>query len=494
MVRELEAQRGGIGHLGGDRLHRLLELGHAGRRRAVREDEAVADEGGVVRLFAEVAAVGVDFAPVLGLRADAVVDPLPDEGAAELRVLPNDIPVLLHAARAVAHGVDVLAEDEGALVVLLDGRLEVALPLGAVGALAGADALALGDGGVHAAVNVDDLALVVALVVKRTGRVELASGLGHLVVVAAEVRLVAERPEDDGRVVAVACDHADHAVDAGGLPLGVVGDVARGVAEAVRLEVALVDEVDAVFVAEVVPARVIGVVARADGVEVVALEEEDVLHHRVDGEGAPRLGVELVAVYAFEGDAAAVEEEDAVLDLDLAGADLEGSRHLDAPRGVAEGDGEVVEVGVLGVPEMRAGNLAGELDGPALSGDAHGHRLRPDGLAGGVRELGPDLAALEGGRGAGDGGADGERRVAVVGVKRGGETDVLDRSLREGDERDGAKDAAQPPHVLVFEIGACRPLDDADGEDVLAIEVELVRDVELVREAAAHPLPHALAI
>ena len=234
--------------------------------------------------------------------------------------------------------------------------------------------------------------------------------------------------------------------------------------------------------------------ARADGVEVVALEEEDVLHHRVDGEGAPRLGVELVAVDALEGDAAAVEEEDAVLDLYLADADLEGGRHLDAPRRVAEGDGEVVEVGVLGVPEMRAGNLAGELDLSALRGDAHGHRLHPDGPAGGVRELGPDLAASEGGRGAGDCRADGERRVAVVGVERGGEADVLDRGLREGNERDGAEDAAQPPLVLVFEVGAGRPLDDADGEDVLAVEVELVRDVELVREAAAHPLAHAFAV
>ena len=71
---------------------------------------------------------------------------------------------------------------------------------------------------------------------------------------------------------------------------------------------------------------------------------------------------------------------------------------------------------------------------------------------------------------------------------------VLDCGLREGDERDGAEDAAQPPHVLVLEVGTGGPLDDAHGEDVFAFEVEPVRDVEFVRKAAARPLPHGDAV
>ena len=74
----------------------------------------------------------------------------------------------------------------------------------------------------------------------------------------AVARLVAQGPDDDARLVLVALDHADSPVDDGVQPEGVAGRHDRVVAQsrvkAVRLKIGLVQQVDAVLVAQLVPA------------------------------------------------------------------------------------------------------------------------------------------------------------------------------------------------------------------------------------------------
>ena len=69
---------------------------------------------------------------------------------------------------------------------------------------------------------------------------------------------VAQGPDDDARLVLVALHHADAAIDDAVQPEGVAGRHDRVVAqrriEAVRLEIGLVQQVDAVLVAQLVPA------------------------------------------------------------------------------------------------------------------------------------------------------------------------------------------------------------------------------------------------
>ena len=65
-------------------------------------------------------------------------------------------------------------------------------------------------------------------------------------------------------------------------------------------EIALVDEIDSVAVAEVEPFWVVGVMAGADGVDVVLLEQLYILNHAAQGDGLAVVWVVLVAVDAFE--------------------------------------------------------------------------------------------------------------------------------------------------------------------------------------------------
>ncbi|MPN22961.1 hypothetical protein SDC9_170346 [bioreactor metagenome] len=84
-----------------------LHFAEAGVRLPVRADQSVAAEVSVVRLVAEVAAVGV--AP---RRGERVFAPLPDKASGETVVAVDHFPVFEEIAGAVAHGVGVFVHDE----------------------------------------------------------------------------------------------------------------------------------------------------------------------------------------------------------------------------------------------------------------------------------------------------------------------------------------------------------------------------------------------
>lgn len=118
------------------------------------------------------------------------------------------------------------------------------------------------------------------LVVHRTRRVVGLEPLVAALEVGAHARLVAHRPDDDRGVVLVAARHALVALQVHPGILRLAGQRLLAVAHAVRLDVRLVEHVDAVAVAEVVPDGVVGIVARTHGVDVELLHDADILHHR----------------------------------------------------------------------------------------------------------------------------------------------------------------------------------------------------------------------
>ena len=94
------------------------------------------------------------------------------------------------------------------------------------------------------------------------------------------------------------------------------------------LEVGLVDDVQAVDVAQVEKPGVRRVMGGAHRVDVVLLHQDNVVLHRGQRDGPPMVGVELVAVDAAQRDRHTVEKEKPVPALDVAEAHPYG-RHLD---------------------------------------------------------------------------------------------------------------------------------------------------------------------
>ena len=167
------------------------------------------------------------------------------------------------------------------------------------------------------------------LVMYRTIRINRVRVAIHRTEHLARARLVAKRPDQHARMVVIAAHHAVDAVHARALPFGAAaGDAVFRTLDivchprAVRLHIRLVDQIQTVLVAQVVPILLVGVVGGADGVDVVALAEDHVGKHVLAGDRTPALRVEFVAVRALEHDALAIERHNAVFDAECAEADL----------------------------------------------------------------------------------------------------------------------------------------------------------------------------
>ena len=197
------------------------------------------------------------------------------------------------------------------------------------------------------------------------------------------------------------------------------------------------------------------IVARAHRVDVVRLHQLDVAPHHLLGDRPPGQRVELVPVDAVELHPVPVDLQQPVLDHHPAEADrqqhaLAGARHH-----------AVVEPRDLGAPRLDAlddhGLAARGVDAQLGHGDPHVGARRIDAQ--------PALA----------------RHVVEVGVHE----HVLDRSLRRPRlEPDLTEDPRHPPHVLVLEIRARRPLVHAHREHVRLTRAQRLADRELDRQPA----------
>ncbi len=233
-----------------------------------------------------------------------MVDQLPHAAAHKARILVDRLPVILQVARALPHGVGVLAQEEGfaaLLLAILDH---------------------IGHRGIHLRDHIRGFSLLVALIMDGAGGIQLADGVRHGDKVYAVARFIAQRPGDDRGMVAVAFHHAHAAVDKLFFPDRIGGDqvIRAHMHNAVALQIGLVHHIQTIFIAQVEKSGVGRVMAGAHGVQVVALHHQHVLDHAVHRRVGAQQRVRVVPVCAFQLDRHAVDQKDAVLDLHLAEA------------------------------------------------------------------------------------------------------------------------------------------------------------------------------
>ena len=182
-------------------------------------------------------------------------------------------------------------------------------------------------------------------------------------------------------MVLVALGHTDGTVQEGVAPVGRRGQRAS---QTVRLAVSLVHDVHAHRVAQLIPARTVGIVGQSHGIDVGVLHQAQVLQHALLGHYTGGIRVVLVAVDAAYLDGVAVDEQLTVLDADVAKTyllrhALDGSpvavlqfqqqrieiRTLDAPQPwVVDAQLHAVELAIaaLGVPFVHARSLVLEVE------------------------------------------------------------------------------------------------------------------------------------
>ena len=180
----------------------------------------------------------------------------------------------------------------------------------------GLHALYLGLVGIHRADDVGARVAATRFVLHRPRRLMRAHPRRHRVMVPAVARLVAQRPDDDARMVLVALHHACKARYECGPPRARLGEVSLIAQEeaAVRLDVCFIDDVEPNGVAELEPLAVVWVVRAADGVDRVRLHQLRIEQHALPRHGLAVVWAVVMAVDAAKRNRAAVEMHEALLD------------------------------------------------------------------------------------------------------------------------------------------------------------------------------------
>ena len=134
----------------------------------------------------------------------------------------------------------------------------------------------------------------------------------------AESGFVAETPHDDACVVSIAVDHACRAFHP---RRSVPTIVAEARVERMTLDVCLIDDVQAVLVAQIVETVIVRIVRGTNSIDVRLFHAHDVGTHVVDSDGLAPIRVMIVAVHSHEGDRSSIHGHETVSDLDTAKTD-----------------------------------------------------------------------------------------------------------------------------------------------------------------------------
>ena len=223
-----------------------LHLLRLRRNGSVRIDNPIAAEIIISRPVVKISAVRHVIHAVLVSLHQGLIHVVPDETA-----LIHGIPVLqrgvfLHAAQGIAHGVHIFTQDKR----LLRFPLKVCLHLRRLC--------------VHAALHITGLIEFTvpedALIVNQPGWIPLLKILRHGENIFARVRLISTGPDQDGRMVLIPLQHGLCAVHHALLPLRKASRHVPGrltgphlLPGAMTLQIRLVDQIDPVFITELIP-------------------------------------------------------------------------------------------------------------------------------------------------------------------------------------------------------------------------------------------------
>ena len=250
------------------------------------------------------------------------------------------------------------------------------------------------------------------------------------------------------------------------------------------LYVCLGRDIQAVLVAQVVPAGIVRVMARADGVDVELLHYLDVLNHALHAHHIASIRVELVAVGTLDEHRLTVDEQLAAADAYVAEAHLL-AYHLGNLIPALQRDVQVVEIRRLGRP--RLGIL--HRDDALETVSRRGGTALADNAAPGIRKHGRDSQAL----GCGRGNVVCQHAVAVSVGKVLPHGDILDMGLRTRIEVHLAGYSGEAPEVLVLQIGAVAPPHHLHGNEITA-RTQVFRDVKLSRNLAVLAVADVLSV
>ena len=450
--------------------------------RAVGSDKSVAVEvvvgGGIAAVIASISEDFFSFA--VGV-AHGLIYKVPNKSTLVLGFAANEIPVFFEPTHRVPHGVGIFALDERPFIFAFE------IVFAAFGR------------NVHGAENVGGTFQPGTLVLHGARLVPLLEIVVDAVEVYSVSRLVTHTPRDDGRMVLEHFHVVEVALQVSLVEFGTTCQRAFSITHTVGFEVGFGHNVQPHLIAQFVPTRVVGIVGGAHGIDVVLLHDADVLLHALHTHHISAVGIQFVAVGAFDEERHPVHtelfERLAVVrgrkQFYLAETHFARATFHNPSVLIQQIEGEGVKSGRFGRPGLHAFHRPFQLSTP----------LGIEGLGVGDDHSTPTVA--EGGAepvafGTGGGHVEGEAAVAVVVFKVGHIAEVGNLGLRTSKKVDLAGNPREAPEILVFKIRAVTPTHHLHGNEVLLAGTQIGREIEFCGDfrilRIAHPAavhPHA---
>ena len=412
------------------------------------------------RITTIVATIGEDFlACDRTLVTKTLVHEVPDISTLILWIFANQVPILLESTLRVTHRMGILT---------LDVRF---------GAITLTILLALLIVDVHRTVDVGLAVITTTLILHRTSLVVSLHPVVCLLEVDAIARLIAQTPHDDGRMVHKGLHIALVALDMGLKILRELRQRLLAIAHTMGLQVSLSGDIQTIFIAKVVPARIVRIVTSAHRIDIQLLHDLDVLNHALHTDDITAVWIYLVSVGTLDQDRLAIDQELCVLDFHVAESHSLWN-HLRYSLLTTDCDIHLIEIRCLGCPSLHLWHLDGSL---RTRGRSH-------------------LLAILVAQGNGDVGIATRQRnlviqhtILIVVLQSCIESNIGNMCLRTGIEIHLTGDSRQTPEVLVLEVRTIAPSHHLHGNQVLA-RFEILGDIKLGSYLAILAISHIFAI
>ena len=309
-----------------------------------------------------------------------------------------------------------------------------------------------------------------ALILHGTSLIPLLNPVESSGEIRAVGRFVTQAPHDDGGVIV---QHFHVMLVALQYLSGKLFFLSLGrfsVSEGVSLLICLGGYVQTVLIAQVIPARIIGIMACSDGVDVQAFHDFYILNHACRGDYIAAVGVNFMPVGAFNQYGFAVDKQLRVLDFNLSEAHFLGYYLDDVSLTVLDGGQKRIEIRCFGRPRLDVSQ--GEMRHTVVQFTKVSHRLY-DGIAVGIQQLKlDDWVALYVH-------AYRQRAVLIVVLQVGRDAKVAHLHLWvAGIQVALAGHATETPEVLVLRERAVTPSKRLEGDEIAAL-MQVRGDIKL---------------
>ena len=210
--------------------------------------------------FVEVATISINHLSVLTCPTDRLIHKVPDETTLILRILADNLPILLEATLRITHGMSILALNQRFVLrcILAVSHCPIRTQ-------------------VHWAIDIRQPLITSTLVLHRTARIFCLCPLIGLLKVLAIASLIAKRPEDNAWMIEVALYITLVALHVCLLIIGTLGQCSFPITHAVALNVSLSYHIDTILITQVIPIIIIWIVTSTHRIEVEFLHDLNIL-------------------------------------------------------------------------------------------------------------------------------------------------------------------------------------------------------------------------